>query len=42
MHILCLISAQPMPNYLPLHTLKPKAITLAVTPEMKQRSSILA
>ena len=36
MHILCLISAQPMPNYLPLHTLKPNAITLAVTPEMKQ------
>lgn len=42
MHILCLISAQPMPNYLPLHTLKPKAITLAVTPEMKQRAQTFA
>ncbi len=40
MHVLCLVSDQPMPNFLPIRApeLKIKKVTLAVTPQMENQA----
>ena len=42
-HHLCLVSAQPMPNYLPFmaQVIRPSKVTLAVTRKMQKQSELL-